>query len=176
MRTVTVPAHVMESKILYKSRGFTIVEILVALTVTILLFTTLLVLISPIQLRQKARDNKRINDLYLLDRIITEYKLDTGSYPDLPDIPRYSNVLPAIDSISFENASRGWIHQNLSAYNSMLPTDPLNDATYFYTYQHNDAGYEINAQLEFLVDTMVSDTGNDPNRFELGSNLSILSP
>jgi type II secretory pathway pseudopilin PulG len=186
---VTAPHLAMVSKTHFKSltllsfgskapspKGFTIVELILSVTVLILLFTTVLMLFRPVDLKKRARDNKRLGDISTLDRIINEYKLDNGTYPDLPDILRQSNHLPTVTSLSLASATKGWIDANVTEYNSMLPIDPLNDDTYYYSYQHNDSGYELNAQLEVFTDQMIEDLGNDPDRYEIGNILTIMSP
>jgi hypothetical protein len=110
-----------------------------------------------------------------LDRAITEYKVDEGSYPDTVDTLRTSTVLPA-GSTALTNVRTGWIAQNLSAYASRLPIDPINDATYFYSYYHDADTYELNARLEYNFDLMTSDGGNDPNLYEVGNNLGLITP
>jgi hypothetical protein len=60
--------------------------------------------------------------------------------------------------------------------NIMMPIDPINDPTYYYSYFQNGSGYELNARLEFSPDLMQNDGGNDPDMYEIGNNLLLISP
>jgi hypothetical protein len=111
----------------------------------------------------------------LLDRIVTEYKVDYGKYPDSADILRTSTTLPA-GNTSLTSVQSGWIKQNLASYSSKLPIDPLNSDTYQYKYIQNGTTYEINAKLEYNFDVASSDGGNDATVYELGNNLLLINP
>ncbi len=168
----------MVSKILFKiknSNGFTILELLVVVAVMFLLFSALLILVNPTELKERSRDEKRVSDLSVIDRAIVEYKVDNGTLPDDADTLRTSLVLPT-GSTDLSNAATGWISENLSTYLTKLPIDPLNESTYFYSYMHDGDTYEINATFEFDFDTTTDDGGNDPTVYELGDNLTLISP
>lgn len=157
-----------------RSKGLTIVELTLVVFVVVLLFSLVIVLMNPLEYRKKARDNKRISDMATLDRIISEYRIDKGSYPDSSDTLRTSTILPSVQSVSLYSAVAGWIDEDLSAYVSKLPTDPINDDTYFYSFIHSNDMYEIRARLESLVDLAQNDGGDDSEFYELGNNLSLL--
>ena len=78
---------------------------------------------------------------------------------------------------SVDNAANGWITADFSGYTSRLPIDPVNVDPQRYYYIHNGSGYELNAVLEVLeFDLNTSDGGDDDARYELGNNLTLISP
>jgi hypothetical protein len=104
-----------------------------------------------------------------IERAILEYRTDIGVYPDIAGTVRTSHT----DS-NPTRISNGWIKADMARYNSYLPIDPINDATYHYTYIHNGNDYELNCVLEFLIEKAQDDNGDDTAVFESGSNLSLL--
>ncbi len=156
-------------------KGVTIVELILVITLITILATTIMVILKPEEKKAKARDNKRLSDISLLDRVINEYLLDYSDYPDLFDVLRDSTTLPGT-SVSLDTAAAGWIDEDLSEYTSRLPIDPINDVTYRYYYYHGDSGYELNAVMEYLTDEAVNDGGDDPARYEVGNELTLISP
>jgi len=155
--------------------GVTLTELIIVITLITIITSTSLLLLKPAEKRAKARDNHRLSDLSTLDRVINEYLLDYSDYPDLYDVLRDSTTLPG-GGTSVDNAAAGWIDEDLSAYTSHLPVDPINDATYRYYYYHDNTGYELNAVMEFLTEEPANDGGNDPIRYEMGNNLTLISP
>ncbi len=156
-------------------KGMTILELVASMAILVILTTMLIVFIRPSEQIGKSRDEKRLSDLSVIDRAISEFVLDHKRYPDQENILRKSNTLP-VGSSNVSNSNLGWILDNLSAYNSMLPIDPLNNDEYYYSYTHSSTGYEINAKLEMLLDEMIQDGGNDLNLYEIGNNLNLISP
>lgn len=172
----------MVSKTHYKSpdsqkfsKGFTLLELTIATTLGVILLAVLIFVINPVEMAKRGRDGQRINDLSVLERIIEEYHVDTGNYPDTESTFRFSNVLPT--GASALNVNRnGWILADFRSYNGKLPADPLNTDVYRYTYYHDATTFELNARLEHQLSTMSSDGGNDSNLYEVGNNLNLISP
>lgn len=156
------------------TKGFTVIEIMVVISILLVLTTSVIMVINPERERKKARDSVRLTDMQVLSRAIEEYILDKGNPPDVTDVTRTSNSLPAGNSGSFETSTNGWIDANLSDYMVKLPSDPINTGTSVYTYRRSDNTYEINCVLEYLTSYMAGDGGNDANVYEVGSNLTIL--
>ncbi len=151
------------------------VELIVVMAIIAILLTASVVILNPEEKKRRARDNKRFSDLNLLDRTINEYVLDTGFYPDSDDVLRDSTTLPAGNS-ALDSALGGWIDEDISDYTSRLPLDPINDSTYLYSYYHDESSYELNAVLEYFDEFALDDGGNDPDVYEIGNNLSLISP
>jgi len=158
----------------YYQKGLTIVELVFVMALLIAIVTAVTVLIRPSDQIKKGRDDKRLSDILLLDRIMSEFLLDNKRYPDQSNIIRKSNVLPA-GSSDLSSSNPGWIYENLSSYTEKLPIDPLNDEDYFYSYIHDDTGYEISVKLEYYKEKMENDNGNDDFSYEIGTNLNLFS-
>jgi len=158
-----------------KQKGVTLTELLIAITLITMLATGSMILLDPVEKRAKARDNRRLNDISTLDRVINEYLIDNGDYPDLFMVLRDSTTLPG-GGISVDNSSAGWIDADLSVYTSHLPIDPVNDVTYRYYYYREVTSYELNAVMEILTDEATNDGGDDPARYEIGNDLTLISP
>lgn len=156
-------------------KGVTIPELIIAITIITIVATTTMIVLDPWEKKAKARDGQRLGDIATLDRAVNEYLLDFGDYPDLFDVLRDSTTLPGT-SAALDDASGGWIAQDISEYTSHMPVDPINDTTYRYYYYHDSSGYELNAVMEVLVEEAQNDGGNDLNRYEVGNNLSLISP
>jgi len=156
-------------------KGLTIVELLLVITVILILLTTVILFTNPTYFRSKSRDQKRLSDLQTIERILSEFRLDNGVYPDLESVARHSNVLPS-GRTSLTDPRSGWIVADLIEYNTKLPIDPINTDTYRYTYFHQDDVFELNARLEVLTEEMANDTGNDPAMYERGSDLTLITP
>jgi general secretion pathway protein G len=156
-------------------KGLTIIE-LIAVTAVVMVLLAIVVLNVDVKNNQAtARDVKRISDLSLLDSAINQYRMDNQNYPDYENVLRVSTLLPT-GNTQLESSVSGWIDQDLSKYTSRLPTDPINDATYRYSYVQNGSGYELHASLESMTDQMQNDGGNDPNSYETGNILTLISP
>src|SRR5690242_10982347 len=113
----------MVSKTHSNPHGFTIIEITIAMFIILLLFAGTVLIIKPIEQLKRSRDHRRVSDLSLIDRAITEYFVDYGDYPDAANTLRTSTALPQ-GNTSLSSPKSGWIKQNLSAYTSKLPVDP----------------------------------------------------
>lgn len=143
-------------------KGLSYVELILVISVSVLILLAAWFVINPADQLKKARDNKRLSDLSVLDRVINDFRLDNGRYPDLSGVIRQStDVYP-------------WIIDDLAGYTPKIPVDPANDASYFYSYIHNGNSYELNAVLETLTDTASDDGGDDDGVYELGNDLSLL--
>jgi len=166
----------MESRAPSKKQfGITLVELTIVLGLFIIMLTVLTLLINPATQKKRARDNKRLSDISNLDRVILEYKLDTGQYPDAVNTLRTSNTLPPT-GLSLDSASAGWVLGDFLTYTSSLPLDPFNDDTYFYSYFHDGNSYELSTLLEYLTEEPQNDGGNDNNSYETGNKLDLISP
>ena len=107
-----------------KSKGFTIVELLIVIVVIAILATLVIVTFTGIQ--QKARDSKRETDIDALDSHLEAFYADNGYYPTWDDLNTPS-----------------WVASNMKGFDPSALTDPkgngISDAqpatgTYAYTY------------------------------------------
>lgn len=157
-----------------KNKGFTLIELLVTIGILSSLFSILIIIINPVEYKKKARDSRRLADITNLAIAIESYKLKTGSYPDTEDTTRVSTT-PVSPSTDIYKSTGGWIGEDLSDYLDKMFADPRNDSTYYYSYRHNSTDYELNATLEYYLDKATDDGGNNNNKYEVGTDLTILN-
>lgn len=111
-----------------KNKGFTLIEMLVVITVIGLLAALILVGLSSF--RTRGRDTRRIADLKEVQNGLEVYYMKNGVYPDVGSWEE------------LETALRG-----AGAGNS-IPRDPVNTDPYLYRYCTNGQSYVLGAQLE----------------------------
>ena len=155
-------------------KGFTLVELMLVIFLITTLTAVLILIFKPAEANSRARDEKRLSDAYSLDRAVAEYQLDKNAYPDSLGVLRVSTTLPTGATGPVQNSTSGWISSDLSVYLPKLPTDPLNNSTYFYSYKHDVSGYEIDVKLEYYANYSQTDGGNDAEIYEVGNNLTII--
>ncbi len=82
------------------------------------------------------------------------------------------------------DGKNGWVKftvpvgkMGLSKYLVTLPSDPDNKASRFYSFSSNGTTYELNAELASskYLKNMKEDKGNNPVKYELGSNLLLIN-
>lgn len=121
-------------------KGFTLVELLVVISIIGVLAT--LVLLQLSSARARARDTKRIADVNQIRTSVESYFEDNnGTYPT------------AIDSTS------------IGKYLTKVPTDPLTAQPYGYSYHTNAGGkvdgYQVWAKLEQTATALNGDADID---------------
>lgn len=124
-----------------REKGFTLVELLVVLTIIGVLATILMV--NFVGIRQRARDSQRKGDLLQIQSALELYRADQGTYP-------IANELPC--GVAFI----GGVAPNENTYMQKVPCDPLG-ATYYnggeYVYISSDGmTYSLAACLENPAD------------------------
>ncbi|MFA5084158.1 MAG: prepilin-type N-terminal cleavage/methylation domain-containing protein [Candidatus Paceibacterota bacterium] len=180
--------------------AFTLLELLIVFGVVSILSVAVITVINPGELLLSTRDGKRMSDLSTLNRILGLYLVNEGSsfgsastiYISLPsDNPDCSDLeLPELQSpYSYHCQTEanhkkvdgnGWVPVDLTTIPlgtpmSSLPTDPVNDNQYYYTYTPDPSNrtWELTAPIVSLSKKKYAqnDGGNDPNLFEIGANL-----
>ncbi len=102
-------------KIFGKSEGFTLIELIVVISIIGILSSVLVA--NFMQVRSKTRDGVRKKDLEQIRLALEVYRTDEGEYPD---------ALPSCNAeIVGETSS--------NIYMKKTPCDPLNDDPYTYT-------------------------------------------
>lgn len=138
-----------------KQRGFTLIEILV--TISIIALLTMVGLTNFKVANQKARDGRRQGDLEQIKAALELYRTDAGSYP----------------------ANGAWLVPNGSlvysgtTYMQNIPDDPISSRSYYYRTPDAGETYRLCAALELT--TTGSCTGN-PSCTGVTCNYQITSP
>lgn len=169
-------------------KGFTLIELLIVIGIISILATAVVLVLNPAQLLAQARDATRISDLGSVKSAIGLY-LATATSTTITTTSRGSfsatcwfgaacatacatlNASTAVDGT-------GWVAVNLTNTTggsalASLPKDPINDATYQYAYNGEDANktFELNANLESTKYQPLegTDGGNCPAIYEVGT-------
>jgi len=118
-----------------KKKGFTMIELLVAVAIIAVLSAIILVQFSTT--RQKGRDVRRLSDVGQLKKALSLYQIDNGAFP----VYATETTITGLDAFSLELEASGAITQ--------VPFDPQHP-TLTYTYQSNVSGsdYSLSFCLE----------------------------
>lgn len=134
------------------------------------------------ELSARSRDATRLADLANLNQAISVVFQESISF-GVGDFCRVSKKYPCFgSSITGTTATdgSGWVKINLSTQRNVslprLPKDPTNNTSYHYAYCANNDSWELNAVLESnqLASKMTTDGGDDPNKYEIGSDLTLI--
>src|SRR3989344_4935004 len=159
-------------------KGFTLIELLIVIAIVAILASAVVVVLNPAQLLAQARDGQRIADLdnvrsavglflatatTTTGTFISSTTCMVGTSSPFATTTCATNTSTAVDGT-------GWVTINFN-YNSggspiaALPTDPVNDSIYFYSWTSNlsNLTFEIDARLESQkhIDKMTADGGNN---------------
>lgn len=132
-----------------QQKGFTLIEILVAIAIIGLLAA--LTIVSLSSSKAKGRDAARKSDIEDLAQNMELYFGDLGQYP-LP-IPS-GELSPSLDVLVSEE------------YVGALPEDPLNESLYIYTYKQVGDVYVLSAKVENANRDSQHDGGYDADAIE----------
>jgi prepilin-type N-terminal cleavage/methylation domain-containing protein len=119
-------------------RAFTLVEILVTISLLGILIGVVVVVLDPASFRLKARNGRRQSDLQVIRGAVEMYYAQNAAYPT-------NNVFP-LSTLGGSAWSAGGI-----TYLSRVPQDPL-AGNNPYCYTASGGGYLICAQLEGTAD------------------------
>ncbi len=100
--------------------GFTMIELLVVTTILIILAT--IGLVSYQSATRNARNSKRKSDLETVRQALVLYRTDNAAYPVGTD---FEAMLTTVSD---------YMSQTTQGGSTVLLADPVDDATYFYSY------------------------------------------
>ena len=154
------------------TKGFTLIELLVVITIIGLVMSA--GILTYTQIQKRSRDSKRISDLVSISRAMEQNYQEYGQYV----INNYLN--------GFYSNTVGWTNPSMvnlfSRYfpSGFLPTDPVNDATYFYTLATISANYpgSANTTSRYVVTARLEDPRGNCNghtSYTLGSANSFMA-
>jgi len=159
------------------SKGFTLVELLIVITILAALAAAVVVVLNPAELMAQARDSQRMNDLITV-RDALLYLVAHGTSPILCVDGNIAgggchdggicmmDPGPGNGPFSVQNCGApsnqdrtvggaGWVDVNLTGFAfggspiTVLPVDPVNTAQFFYAYKANTAGaFKLAGRLE----------------------------
>lgn len=166
-----------------KKHGFSFVQILIILTIVALLIAGVIFIIKPSKVLEKSRDSQRFSDMRNLSTAINQYLADGHDFKGL--VGPYSSIDTGFkdDSARQKIDGTGWTPINfklisMGAPFDILPLDPLNSTTYNYHLgvSVSSKTYEIDCAFESPenISKQSNDGGNNPNTYELGTDLTIL--
>lgn len=121
-------------------RGFTLVELLIVISVLAVLITGLIVVIDPSTQLQKTNDAKRKSDLAQIQRALETYYQDNRVYPPNPSANDYR--IKGLDGNTVDWGS-SW-----QPFMSALPKDPSSSKNYVYYVTSNGQTYYLYASLD----------------------------
>lgn len=169
----TVNCHLIRSP-----EGFSLVELLVMITILVLTTGFILILIDPVESAKRNRDTRRLLDFQLLSQAIEDYYEDNSlTYPDpgAKTTVRKSNLLPMGNSgpVAFKDGN-GWLDADFSDRLEKLPVDPLNTGCNVYRYAVSSDGlrFKVDTIMEHYTEKMTEDGGQDSTRYESGNATS----
>ncbi len=184
------PAQVLHKGLPAGRQGFTLVELLVVIAIIAILAAVVVLIINPLELTRRGRDAARLTDLANLQSAINVAVQEATGSGTVTVLCKVDGAYPCTGKSTMINGrtsdGTGWVKTDLSSSKSVsvptLPTDPLNDTVYHYTYCAAGDTWEINAVLESEQQkNKMKDDGGDENainatgRYEVGSNLKLIS-
>ena len=189
-----------------KQKGFTLIELLVVVSIIAILSVFVILTLNPAQMLKQARDSQRISDMTTLKSAMALYLADVASpsigttglcYASAVLAPSTSGcggrmTAATVTTTTAANAAsttgNGWIPVNFAAISAgsplgSEPIDPVNNATYFYSYATNGTPsfqFEIDAHMESTKyaqggtsDVESTDGGSSSTVYEVGTNLGL---
>ncbi len=184
-------------------KGFTLLELLIVIGVLAVLATATLLVLNPVEILRQSRDSTRISDLANLKNALSIYitgiaspDLDGGTtscatlcYTNASSVTtncggRHSSKTTTEDSTR-ETDATGWIPVNFNAIPGgspipVLPIDPTNNATYFYSYacDNTNTTFELDTVFESVKYLTTenydgTDGGGSAATYEIGTDPAL---
>lgn len=130
-----------------RSRGFTLLEVLMVIGILAILATVVLVAINPARQFKVARDSQRNANISAILNAVGQNMADHGGVFTCEGVQKeMPGVVTQISSATFDLAAC-----LVPDYISMLPFDPLKEDAHFTDETDYDTGYSISQDLEGRV-------------------------
>ncbi len=142
-----------------KSKGFTIVELLIVIVVIGILATLVIVTFTGIQ--QKARNSKRQTDINAVDSHVEAYYASTGNYPTYTQI-----------------STPSWVSANMKGLDPSALVDPKGGSTSIKDGDATTTQYGYKATEGTTTECTATGTDDDPacDTFVLSADLEGGNP
>lgn len=125
-------------------RGFTLIEILIAIAIIGVLSTIGIAMLNPLEQTKKGRDAQRKNDLFAIRNALDAYNSDNNFYPSSDN----NKIKDGDNVISWGDAWEPYIIK--------LPKDPLSpQQDYYYEVAKDKTWYKVFARLERSDDPQI---------------------
>lgn len=168
--------------LLYSRRGFTLIELIVAISIVSILSVVGVVFYGTAQ--RQARDNTRIADLTAVNQAIQAAVSEVEGPPSTVLCARPCNISYNSRMADARNIDgSGWVAVNLKnnpVKFAVLPIDPVNGGDNFvglpleYVYRSDGTDWELDAALEARENAgKAKEGGNNDNLYEVGTNLNL---
>jgi len=170
-------------------KGFTLIELLVVIAILAVLATAVVIILNPAQLVKQGRDSTRVSDLSALHNALALYLAEVANLTSwtATSTCTVGTTSPSggscVTNASTVVTGTGWVNVNFGGISSgsplsRLPLDPVNDATYYYSYTSSSTLlYEIDAKMESnkyaasgAGDVVTKDQGNNATWYEIGND------
>jgi len=185
-----------------KRASFTLIELLIVVTLLAILGAVVVVVLNPAEMMRQSRDSTRLYDLQQLNKVLSFIQVDQpalnfGSssvvYVSIPDASSTcANLgLPTLpsgwayacsNSFNYKKINgNGWVPVNFTQFSggspiSKLPIDPVNSTSTgeYYTYV-TGGSWKLTARLvsEKYTPKAGTDSGSDPALFEQGNDVTL---
>jgi len=138
-------------------KGFTLMEILIVISIVIILAVVALIVLNPLGQINKANDSKRKSELATLSKVLEDWYNDKNCYPKPSEIcydTPVNNTCHVCGNIS--------LSPNFTPYLSSLPCDPQYPTKKFlYQYDNSDCPltYWIYTELSNKQDPVITELG-----------------
>lgn len=172
-----------------RKRGFTLLELLVVMSIVIVLVGLVLFIIDPVQIQRGNRDSERLADLANLNNAISNAVKDASDSAEAilckgSAYPCSGSSYPA-DENTQKNDGTGWIKVDLTEASPAIQSlyiDPTNDSVFHFSYCADNDNWELNTTLESEREKarMVEDQGDQnavdtSGKYEIGTNLTLIN-
>lgn len=147
------------------NRGFTLIEILVVISIIVILGSV--VLVSMNDMRVKARDVQRVANINQIANAIALYQIDSRGVP------------PGENDVEYVNGNPEWIPGLAPKYMSSVPSDPVDAEEHKFHYSRHGNDYEVISFLEQNGnDAACGDGGSSCQYYEKASGafLALVNP
>ncbi|MCL5004072.1 MAG: prepilin-type N-terminal cleavage/methylation domain-containing protein [Patescibacteria group bacterium] len=111
-----------------KLLGFTLIELVVVISIITILVGSLFAVIRPQDFLSRSRDSRRQSDLKLIQTALEQYYANNNSYPSATPL-----------------AGSSWTYNGVT-YLRSVPKDPNGNTNYCYNY--NSPNYELCSKFE----------------------------